>query len=224
MNHENPTVYVIICEKHESSIVGYKEMLSGLPYNFVFIIVKSEKEVYELLENSKAELVIFGVRKEARQCFEEIIKIKMKHEGKFMVITDNENPNMIGRMYDAGILGYIHDTHDGRTLRNKFELVMEGHHAYTGAAGEILKEKQKSKERGEESKTKKGLLNDDQQALLISKQDGDSDKESIVTCGYEEIRQVTNTMRAIFKISGTNDKTSAVKWAEDTGEIPRRGE
>src|ERR1035437_622014 len=129
MNEPKPIIYVIICEKRNSTMLGYKEMLSDLPYEFIYKVVKSEEEVLELLEKSENKLVIFGLRKEQAKCFEVIITIKMESsDGKFMVISDNEDRRMIRRMLDVGILGYLHDCHIYQPLLSQNHLLIPAHY------------------------------------------------------------------------------------------------
>jgi DNA-binding NarL/FixJ family response regulator len=199
-------------------------MLESSDFEYIFKVVKDENEVIEFLKNAANKLVIFGVRKEETACFEKILHVKAKvPEAKILVITDNVNRVLIRRMYDAGILGYIPETHDARMLRNKSELVNNGDLAYMGVASDVLKEILDENRTGKVKKVKSDDLTTIQKELLKAKQEGNSNSECINICGCEVVKDIEYLIGVLLALSGTNNITRAINYFEDTGQIPRRG-
>jgi DNA-binding NarL/FixJ family response regulator len=203
---------LIIADDHQIMIDGLLSIMSNHPHIIVSGVAKNGKQVLELLERDKVDIVLTDISMPEMDGLELTKSIAKKYpDTKVIALSMHGDTSHINDMIEAGVSGYIYKNASNKELIEALSKVYAGGQYFSDEIATAIIRSMNDHTKRKEEKEKVNLTDREKEIIqLIAKEHSNAviGKELFIS-----ERTVETHRKNIYRKTNTTSVVGLIKWA-----------
>jgi two-component system nitrate/nitrite response regulator NarL len=203
---------LIIADDHQIMIDGLLSIMSNHPHIIVSGVAKNGKQVMELLERDKVDIVLTDISMPEMDGLELTKSIAKKYpDTKVIALSMHGDTSHINDMIEAGVSGYIYKNASNKELIEALSKVYEGGQYFSDEIAAAIIRSMNDHTKRKEEKEKVNLTDREKEIIqLIAREHSNAviGKELFIS-----ERTVETHRKNIYRKTNTTSVVGLIKWA-----------